>query len=105
AHELLEGHRRPHDVVQVVTERNLVVPRHALEPGVDVRSAVGPPESHRLRAAGDLGVDVALRHRETGLGEGLRQQRAGHQDLEDVDPVPVDAGLTHPVDAHRHAVD
>lgn len=105
AHELLEGHRGPDDVLDVVLQRHLVVARDAFQPGGGVGGAVGAAESHRLGAAGDLRVDVGLRDRELALGEGLPEERAGDQDLEHVEAVAVEAGLPHALNRHRDAVD
>ena len=105
AHEFLEGHAGPDDVVHVVPQRHLLLAGHTGEPGGLVGRAVVLRESHLCRRPGDLGVEVGLRHPVLLLLQGLVNERAGDEDLEDLAAVPIEAHLLDVFHGDRLPID
>ena len=105
SHELLERHRRLHDVFDVMPHGNLLFAGDAVEPRGHVGRAIRLTKAHGLRGSGDLGVDVGLCDGPFFAGEGLLDQSPGDQNLEHVTAMAFDACGLHGLDRERLAVD
>ena len=85
--------------------RHLLLAGDAVEPGDGIGGAVGLREAHLRGRAGDLSVEVGLRHGLLLLLQGLLDQRPRHQHLHHVAAVPLEADRLHLLERHRLAVD
>ena len=104
-HELLERHRRLHDVFDVMPHRDLLFAGHAIEPCGSVRRTVRLAESHALSSPADFCIDLSLRHASLFAGQGLLDQLTSDQDLQHIGSMTLDARLLHGRDANWLAID